>query len=73
MNSYIILLALPGGPEMILIVLALILLFGGRKIPELMKGLGQGMKEFKKARNDDDKKSDAGDKSEAIDDSSKQA
>ncbi len=73
MNSYIILLALPGGPEMILIVLALILLFGGRKIPELMKGLGQGMKEFKKARNDDDKKSDAGDKNEAIDDSSKQA
>jgi sec-independent protein translocase protein TatA len=35
--------------EIILIVLVVILLFGGRKIPELMKGIGQGMKEFKKA------------------------
>jgi len=35
------------------------LLFGGRKIPELMRGLGQGMKEFKDAtNNDDDSKSD---------------
>lgn len=33
----------------VLIVLALILLFGGKKIPELMRGLGQGMKEFKDA------------------------
>ncbi|MCU4156376.1 twin-arginine translocase TatA/TatE family subunit [Carboxylicivirga sp. A043] len=70
MTSYVLLWALPGGPEMILIILALVLLFGGRKIPELMKGLGQGMKEFKKARNEGDKKSD-GDKDEAIDDSSK--
>lgn len=42
-----------GAPEIILIVLALLLLFGGRKIPELMKGLGQGMKEFKKASKED--------------------
>ncbi len=35
--------------EIILILLVLVLLFGGRKIPELMKGIGQGMKEFKKA------------------------
>lgn len=35
--------------EIILILLVVILLFGGRKIPELMKGIGQGMKEFKKA------------------------
>ncbi len=41
-----------GGYEWIVIILAIILLFGGRKIPELMKGLGQGMKEFKKAKND---------------------
>ena len=34
-------------------ILALLLLFGGRKIPELMKGLGQGMREFKKASNED--------------------
>lgn len=38
-----------GAQEIILIVLALLLLFGGRKIPELMKGFGQGIREFKKA------------------------
>ena len=38
------------GPlEIVLILLVVVLLFGGRKIPELMKGIGQGMKEFKKA------------------------
>ena len=45
-----------GATEIILILLVVVLLFGGRKIPELMKGIGQGMKEFKKAsRVDDDK------------------
>ena len=38
-----------GMTEIILLVLVVVLLFGGRKIPELMKGIGQGMKEFKKA------------------------
>ncbi len=38
-----------GPTEIILILLVVVLLFGGRKIPELMKGIGQGMKEFKKA------------------------
>lgn len=45
------------GPlEIALIVLCLLLLFGGRKIPELMRGLGSGLKEFKKASSatDDD-------------------
>jgi sec-independent protein translocase protein TatA len=43
------------GPwQVVLIILVALLLFGGRKIPELMKGLGQGMKEFKKATNQDD-------------------
>jgi sec-independent protein translocase protein TatA len=38
------------GPlEIILVLLVVVLIFGGRKIPELMKGIGQGMKEFKKA------------------------
>ena len=47
------------GPwQIVLIVLALLLLFGGRKIPELMKGLGQGMKEFKNATKDKDKDSE---------------
>ena len=40
------------GPwQIALIIVAVVLLFGGRKIPELMKGLGEGMREFKKARN----------------------
>lgn len=40
---------LPGGSEWILILLVIVLLFGAKKIPELMKGLGSGVKEFKKA------------------------
>jgi sec-independent protein translocase protein TatA len=36
-----------GGQEIILILAVLLLLFGGKKIPELMKGLGKGMREFK--------------------------
>ena len=43
-----------GATEIILILLVVVLLFGGRKIPELMKGIGQGMKEFKKASRVDD-------------------
>jgi sec-independent protein translocase protein TatA len=38
-----------GATEIILILLVVVLLFGGRKIPELMKGIGQGLKDFKKA------------------------
>ncbi|HLN21289.1 MAG TPA: twin-arginine translocase TatA/TatE family subunit [Bacteroidales bacterium] len=38
-----------GATEIILILLIVVLLFGGRKIPELFKGIGQGLKEFKKA------------------------
>ncbi len=38
-----------GGPEIIVILFVVLLLFGGRKIPELMKGLGKGIKEFKSA------------------------
>jgi len=41
-----------GAPEIILIVVVLLLLFGGKKIPELMKGLGSGIKEFKDATKD---------------------
>ena len=39
-----------GAPEIILIIIAILILFGGKKIPELMKGLGKGMKEFKDAQ-----------------------
>jgi sec-independent protein translocase protein TatA len=44
-----ILLGMLGTPEIIIILLIVLLLFGGRKIPELMRGLGKGMKEFKDA------------------------
>jgi sec-independent protein translocase protein TatA len=43
-----------GATEILLILVVVVLLFGGRKIPELMKGIGQGMKEFKKASKLDD-------------------
>jgi sec-independent protein translocase protein TatA len=43
-----------GATEIILILVVVVLLFGGRKIPELMKGIGQGMKEFKKASHVED-------------------
>ncbi len=49
-----------GPQEIIIILIIVLLLFGGRKIPELMKGLGRGMKEFKNASkedNDEDNKS----------------
>ncbi len=54
MTAPFFLMGVPGGWELIVIILIVVLLFGGRKIPELMKGLGQGMKEFKKARNEED-------------------
>ena len=47
------------GPWQIIIIVAVILLlFGGRKIPELMGGLGKGIKEFKKATKEEDKEED---------------
>ena len=49
MTLNIFLLGMPSPLSMALIVGALLLLFGGKKIPELMKGLGSGIKEFKDA------------------------
>ena len=43
-----------GAPQIILIVVVVLLLFGGRKIPELMRGLGTGIKEFKSATKEDE-------------------
>ncbi len=40
--------------QIVIVVLLVVLLFGGRKIPELMRGVGQGMKEFKKATSEDE-------------------
>jgi|TARA_B100000780_G_scaffold4586_1_gene3665 sec-independent protein translocase protein TatA len=47
-----ILLGIIGPWQIALIVLVVLLLFGGKKIPELMKGLGQGINEFKKGKNE---------------------
>ncbi len=44
------LISLPGGGEWLLIFLAILLLFGGKKIPELMRGIGRGIREFRAAR-----------------------
>ncbi len=43
-------IGLPGGGEIILLVFVVLLLFGGRKIPELMRGVGKGIKEFNNAK-----------------------
>ena len=43
-----------GMPQVIIIIVVVLLLFGGRKIPELMKGLGSGIKEFKNASKEED-------------------
>ena len=50
--NYILLLGMPGGGELIFIVLIIIMLFGSKKIPELARGLGKGMREIKNATND---------------------
>jgi sec-independent protein translocase protein TatA len=47
-----------GLTEILVILAVVLLLFGGKKIPELMKGLGSGIKEFKNASKDDDKPAD---------------
>lgn len=49
----------PGPWQIVLIVVVVLLLFGGKKIPELMKGLGQGIKEFKDASKNEENKSTA--------------
>ncbi|MRT92343.1 twin-arginine translocase TatA/TatE family subunit [Ancylomarina sp. 16SWW S1-10-2] len=61
MNLFVI-AGMVGPWQVIVIVFALLLLFGGKKIPELMKGLGQGMKEFKKATDTDEKEKDEDEK-----------
>lgn len=52
----LIFLGMIGGPQIILIIAVVLLLFGGRKIPELMKGLGSGIKEFKNAAKEEEAK-----------------
>ena len=49
-----------GGQEVLIILIIVVIFFGGRKIPELMKGLGKGMKEFKDATKEEDKDTSKG-------------
>jgi sec-independent protein translocase protein TatA len=46
----VLLLSMPGGSEWILILLVILLFFGGKKIPDLMKGIGRGVREFNDAK-----------------------
>jgi sec-independent protein translocase protein TatA len=48
--SFTFLFSMPGGSEWILIIIVVLLMFGGKKIPELMRGIGKGMREFKDAK-----------------------
>jgi sec-independent protein translocase protein TatA len=51
-------LYIPGHWEIVLVVVAVLVLFGGKKIPEMMRGLGTGIKEFKQGIREDEKKID---------------
>ena len=51
-----------GTTEIVLIVLAIVLLFGGKKIPELMKGLGKGVRSFKEGMNSPEQEEKEGEK-----------
>jgi sec-independent protein translocase protein TatA len=50
MSTTLLFLGNLGGGEWIIIILAILLLFGGKKIPELMRGIGQGVREFNDAK-----------------------
>lgn len=71
LSSSPILLGLPGGWEMIVIILLILLFFGAKRIPELARGLGRGMYEFRKAADDIKKEIDSGVKSTDPNSSSK--
>lgn len=65
MNCFVI-AGMVGPWQIILLVVIVLLLFGGKKVPELMKGLGQGMREFKKATQEDASDKDDSDSDKKI-------
>lgn len=66
-----LLISMPGGGELIIILIVVLLLFGGRKIPELMRGLGKGIREFNDAKSNVTKELEEGMKEKEV--TSKQA
>lgn len=50
MSNSLLFISMPGGSEWIIIVIAVLILFGGRKIPEFMRGIGRGIREFNDAK-----------------------
>jgi sec-independent protein translocase protein TatA len=56
----VLLLSMPGGSEWILILLVILLFFGGKKIPDLMRGIGRGVREFNDAKENVKNEIDAG-------------
>ena len=59
MTNLLLLGFLPSGSEWIIIALVILLLFGGKKIPELMRGMGRGIKEFRNAADENNGKQSA--------------
>lgn len=67
LNIAPVMLSLFQGEHMIFILIAVLLLFGGRKIPELMRGIGKGMREFKDAKDNVKSEIESGMKESTID------
>lgn len=68
MSIISVLIGFIGGTELIVVGVLIVILFGGKKIPEMMKGLGKGIKEFKKTTQDNDLVNDLKDISSEIHD-----
>ncbi|MEO8764057.1 MAG: twin-arginine translocase TatA/TatE family subunit [Ginsengibacter sp.] len=60
LSNPVLLLSMPGGSEWILILLVILLFFGGKKIPDLMRGIGKGVREFNDAKEHVKNELDAG-------------
>lgn len=62
----LLLFSMPGGGELVIILVVVLLLFGGKKIPELMRGLGRGMREFNDAKSNVTKELEEGMKEKEV-------
>ncbi len=60
-------MGMPSMPELLIVLAIVVLLFGAKKIPDLAKGMGKGIKDFKKAIKEDDEVADAAPASKTID------